>query len=161
MTKREEIARSGPLVRRGTHDDVARFVELGLRFYDEEGKRDADPEQLVRFAITHLGGGDRIFLVAGGDPPLAFICGMIAPHYFTGERTAFKTAWYALPGARGHGAHLLRAFESWAKAKGARRIMVAARYARTEALLGRLHYQPLETVYSKDLPWQKQPYPSS
>jgi len=133
---------SNTKVRRATREDVQRFVELGLRFYEDEGKRDADPQQLVRFAITHLGGGDRIFLVAG-------------------ERTAFKTAWYALPGARGYGAHLVRALESWAKAKGARRIMVAARYERTEALLGRLHYHPLETVFTKDLPWQKQPFPSS
>ncbi|MGA7323658.1 MAG: GNAT family N-acetyltransferase [Rhodomicrobium sp.] len=150
---------SNSKVRCATREDVQRFVELGLRFYEDEGKRDADPQQLVRFAITHLGGGDRIFLVAG-EPVSAFICGMIAPHYFTGERTAFKTAWYALPGARGYGAHLVRALESWAKARGARRIMVAARYERTEGLLGRLHYHPLETVFTKDLPWQKQPSPS-
>ncbi len=86
---------------------------------------------------------------------------MVAPHYLTGEPTAFKTAWYALPAARGLGAHLLRAFERWAKGEGARRLIVAGRQQRTLTLLGRLGYAPLETVYSKDLPWQKQPFPSS
>jgi len=148
------------LVRRGASDDVVRFVELGLRFYAEEGNREACPNQLARFAISHLHEEDRVFLVAG-EPVAGFLCGVIAPHYFTGEPTAFKTAWYALPAARGLGAHLLRAFESWAKAKGARRLIVAGRQERTLALLSRLGYAPLETVYSKDLPWQKQPSQSS
>ena len=52
-------------------------------------------------------------------------------------------------------------FESWAKAMGARRVIVAGRQERTLALLSRLGYAPLETVYSKDLPWQKQPFQSS
>ena len=103
---------------------------------------------------------DRVFLVAG-EPVAALFCGGIAPHYLTGEPTAFKSAWYALPEARGLGAHLLRAFEAWAKAKGARRLIVAGRQERTLALLSRLGYAPLETVTSKDLPWQKQPFQSS
>jgi GNAT superfamily N-acetyltransferase len=148
------------LVRRATFNDVARFVELGLRFYDEEGGRAACPDALARFAASHVCDPSRIYLAAG-DPADACLCGMIAPHYLTGEPAAFKTAWYAIPGARGYGAHLLRAFEAWAKEKGARRIIVAGRQERTLTLLERLHYQPLETVYSKDLPWQKQPFPSS
>jgi len=78
----------------------------------------------------------------------------LVPHYFTGEPTAFKTAWYALPNARGRGAPLLRAFQAWAKEKGARRLIVAGRQPRTLMLLGRLGYHPLETVFSKDIPWQ-------
>ena len=149
------------LVRRGTANDLARFVELGLRFYGEEGGgREACPRQLARFAMSHLQDEDRVFLVAG-EPVAAFICGVFAPHYFTNEPTAFKTAWYALPSARGLGAYLLRAFESWAKNKGARRLIVAGREERTLTLLSRLGYLPLETVTSKDLPWQKQPFQSS
>ena len=151
---------SGALVRRATMGDVARFVELGIRFYEEEGGRRACPHSLARFAITHVTDENRVYL-AVGDPIAACLCGMIAPHYLTGEATAFKTAWYAIPGARGYGAHLLRAFEAWARDKGARRIIVAGRLSRTLTLLERLQYQPLETVYSKDLPWQKQPFPSS
>ena len=148
------------IVRRATLDDVARFVELGLRFYEEEGGRAARPETLAEFAISHVCDDNRVYL-AVGDPVAACLCGMIAPHYLTGEPTAFKTAWYAIPGARGYGTRLLRAFEVWAKEKGARRIIVAGRQPRTLTLLERLHYQPLETVYSKELPWQKQPFPSS
>ncbi len=148
------------LVRRASLDDVARFVELGLSFYEEEGGRKACPHALARFAVSHVCDADRVYLAAG-DPVAACLCGMIAPHYLNGEPTAFKTAWYAIPGARGYGAHLLRAFEAWAHEKGARRIIVAGRKARTLTLLERLHYQPLETAFSKDLPWQKQPSPSS
>jgi GNAT superfamily N-acetyltransferase len=148
-----------PLVRQATVDDVARFVELGMRFYAEEGKRMASPHQLASFANCHLGSADRIFLVAG-EPVAAFLTGILAPHYFTGEPTAFKTAWYALPAARGYGARLLKSFEGWAKAKGARRLLVAGRQERTLTLLKRLGYAPLETVYEKDIPWQKQPFQS-
>ncbi len=105
-------------------------------------------------------GEDRVFLVTG-KPVSGFLCGVIAPHYFTGEPTAFKTAWYALPAARGHGYYLLRAFEAWAKVRHARRLIVAGRQERTLTLLSRLGYAPLETVYAKDIPWQKQPFQSS
>ncbi len=87
---------SGPSVRRATLDDIARFVELGLRFYDEEGGREACPHSLARFAISHVSDENRVYLAAG-DPVAACLCGMIAPHYLTGEPTAFKTAWYAIP----------------------------------------------------------------
>ncbi len=148
------------VVRRGTLEHVSRNVELGLRFYSEEGKRPACPNQLAQFAISHTCGEERIFLVAG-TPAAAILCGVVVPHYLTSEPAAFKTAWYALPGSRGYGVHLLRAFEAWAKDKGARRLFVAGRQERTLALLGCLGYAPLETVYSKDIPWQKQPYLSS
>ncbi len=148
------------LARRATPGDVARVVELGLRFYGEEGGRLASPKALASFIFSHIGVPDRVLLVSG-EPIAAGLCGMMAPHYLTGEPTAFKTAWYAIPGARGYGAHLLRAFEAWAKENGARRLIVAGRNERTLALLERLHFQPLETVYSKDLPWQKQPFPPS
>ena len=141
---------SGRIVRRATPGDLARLVELGLRFYREEGGREASPATLARFAASHVLDEACVCLV-GGDPVAACLCGMIAPHYLTGEPTAFKTSWYALPGSRGFGAHLLKAFEAWAMQKGARRIIVAGRRDRTLTLLERLHYQPLETVYAKDL----------
>ena len=72
------------LVRRATPGDVARFVELGLRFYAEEGGREACPRQLARFAFSHLEDDNRIFLVAG-EPVAGFLCGVLTPHYFTGE----------------------------------------------------------------------------
>jgi GNAT superfamily N-acetyltransferase len=147
------------LVRQGTLEDVSRFVELGLRFYGEQ-QREACPKALARFAMAHVCDADKVYLVAG-DPIAACLCGMIAPHYLTAEKAAFKTAWYAIPEARGYGAHLLRAFEAWAKERGAQRLFVAGRNARTLTLLSRLNYEPLETVFSKDIPWQKQPSPSS
>jgi hypothetical protein len=152
--------RTSKLARSATLDDLARVVELALRFYEEEGGRPACPKALASFALSHIGAPGRVLLVSG-DPIAACLSGMIAPHYLTGEPTAFKTAWYAVPGARGYGAHLLRAFEAWAKENGARRLIVAGRTGRTLALLERLHFQPLETAYSKDIPWQKQPFPSS
>jgi hypothetical protein len=85
------VSRRNGLVRRGTLDDVARFVELGLRFYAEEGMRETCPEQLARFALSHLNCEDRVFFAAG-QPAVAFLCAVIAPHYLTGEPTAFKTA---------------------------------------------------------------------
>ncbi|MBT3070938.1 hypothetical protein KKP04_08665 [Rhodomicrobium sp. Az07] len=143
------------VIRQADEGDVARFVELGLRFYAEEGGRRVDPRALARFAFAQIGEPGRV-LLAAKEPAAAFLAGMIAPHYLTGEPTAFKTAWYALPDARGYGAHLLRAFEVWAKEMGAARLIVAGRAPRTLALLERLQFQPLETVYAKDLPWQKQ-----
>ena len=110
--------------------------------------------------FPHLSEKNGAFLAAG-EPVRAVICGAIAPHYLTGEPTAFKTAWYAAPSARGYGAYLLRAFEKWALDQGAKRLFVAGRAGRTLTMLSRLGYTPLETVYEKDLTWQKQPSQSS
>ncbi|WKW49509.1 hypothetical protein [Rhodomicrobium lacus] len=143
------------VVRQASEADAARFVELALRFYAEEGARRADPRALARFAFAQIFERNRV-LLAAKEPAVAVLAGMIAPHYLTGEPTAFKTAWYAQPGARGYGASLLRAFEAWAIEKGATRLLVAGRMPRTLTLLERLRFQPLETVYAKDLPWQKQ-----
>jgi hypothetical protein len=146
-------------IRRATLDDVARLIELGAQFYAEDGKRPASTAELARFAVSHICDPERACFVAG-DPAVGVLCGVIAPHYFTGEPTAFKTAWYVLPGAKGYGAYLFRRFEAWAKEKDARRLIVAGRHERTLGLLSHLDYQPLETVYAKDLPWQKPPFPS-
>ncbi|MFT4078688.1 hypothetical protein [Rhodomicrobium sp.] len=143
------------VVRQASEADAARFVELALLFYAEEGARRADPRALAHFAFAQIFERDRV-LLAAKEPAVAVLAGMIAPHYLTGEPTAFKTAWYAQPGARGYGASLLRAFEAWAIEKGATRLLVAGRMPRTLTLLERLRFQPLETVYAKDLPWQKQ-----
>ena len=64
---------SGLIVRRTTLDDVARFVELGLRFYAEEGGREACPHSLARFAISHVSDENRVYLAAG-DPVAACLC---------------------------------------------------------------------------------------
>ena len=146
-------------VRRGTFHDVPYFVELGMGFYNMEGARTADPQQLARFALSHLR-DDAVFF-AVGQPLRAVLCGVVQPHYLTGERAAFKTVWYATAEARGHGAKLLLAFERWAVDKGAKRVFVAGRDPRTLSLLTLQGYSPLETVYTKDLPWQKQLFPSS
>ncbi len=141
-------------VRHATFDDVPRLIELGVKFYDDDGARTANPAELAQFAVSHIYEPSRVCFVAG-DPVAAVLCGLVTPHYLTGELTAFKTAWYAVPASRGHGAHLLRAFENWAKEKGARRLIVAGRQERTLQLLQRLDYRVLETVFAKDIPWQK------
>ena len=86
----------GKLVRRATLDDIQPFVELGMRFYDEEGGRKASPKALAGFALSHVLDPTRVYLAAG-EPIAACLCGMIAPHYLTGEPTAFKTAWLRSP----------------------------------------------------------------
>ena len=103
---------------------------------------------------------DRVFLVAG-EPVAAVLCGGHSAPLLHRRANRVQNSVVRTSSARGLGAHLLRAFEAWAKAKGARRLIVAGRQERTLALLNRLGYAPLETVTSKDLPWQKQPFPSS
>lgn len=147
------------MIRPATLADVGRLIELGSMFYEGSRFGNAGPFELARFATNHILTSTRICLVSG-DPIAAVICGVVQPHYFTGEPTAFKTAWYAVPKARGQGAHLLRAFEAWAREKGARRMLVSARDDRTLKLLSHLDYHPMETVFTKDIPCRKQRSPS-
>lgn len=147
------------MIRQAALSDVGRLIELGTRFYEDDGQKNAGAFELARFAIAHITEPSRVCLVAG-DPISALLCGVVQPHYFTGEPTAFKTAWYALPKSSGRGAHLLQAFEDWAAENGARRLLISGRRERTLKLLERLSYHTLETVFTKDIPCQKQQSPS-
>jgi GNAT superfamily N-acetyltransferase len=128
--------------------DITALVEIGTTHL---GRSLACRDTLIRFAESHIADPDKVCLVAANGPD-AVICGVVAAHYLTGEMTAFKTAWAAKPGATGHGAHLLRAFERWARERGAQRILVSGREARTCTLLERRGYSRLETVYEKRVP---------
>ena len=138
-------------VRPAALEEIPDLVELGMEFYGTEGRRDCCREALSRFAEAHIRDGDKVCLVSG-KPPTGAICGVIAPHYLTGEPAAIKSAWFARRNARGHGAALFRAFERWAVENGAKRVIASARNPRTLKLLSYGGYSQLEIVVSKDIP---------
>jgi GNAT superfamily N-acetyltransferase len=138
------------VIRPARSEELSRLIALGRRFFHDGGKRLETADYLAAFILSHITESGKVCLVSG-DPICGALCGVIAPHYFTGVPTAFKTAWYALPGSTGHGARLLRGFEQWARDQGAERIIVSGRDNRTCGFLAHLGYQPFETVYDKEL----------
>jgi hypothetical protein len=136
--------------RLATVHDVSRLVHIFLQFYAADGRPVDDAVPLAAFCLEHIGAPDKICLVAG-EPIGAFLTGIVQPHYHTGIMTAFKTVWLSAPGKSGHGAGLIRPFEEWARARGAKRIVFSGRNERTLRLLRIKGYKPLETACDKEL----------
>jgi hypothetical protein len=135
--------------RLATVHDVPRLVHIFLQFYVADGRPVDDAVPLAAFCLEHIDAPDKICLVAG-EPIGAFLTGAVRPHFHTGIQTAFKTVWLSAPGKSGYGARLIRPFEKWAKASGAKRIIFSGRDERTQRLLRLMGYEQLEVAYDKE-----------
>jgi len=82
--------------------------------------------------------------------------GILAPDIFNGHTVAIEAFWYVLPEHRGSGAiRLVKAYEDWARSRGARRVsmvhLLNLQPGRLGDLYVRLGYRAVETNYIKDL----------
>jgi GNAT superfamily N-acetyltransferase len=129
--------------------DIERLVDMMDAYYADHGRE--HPRSALRdFIDLHLEGRNRVCFTAG-RPYEAVLTGTVQPHYHSGELTAFETLWLSFPGKSGYGAQLLPAFEEWARARGAKRIILSGRTARTCRLLELKKYRPLEMAFDKEL----------
>ena len=83
---------------------------------------------------------------------------MVAPALFnSNELVAWQQFFYALPAHRGGltALRLLRAFEAWAKSKGARALVVSASRAFDQGHIAKLYvklgFQPYDMYYVKEV----------
>jgi hypothetical protein len=142
-------------VRRAEPSDLSQLVALAREYFESIG-RPVDLDRTTRFFADHLERLETVaclFVSFGSDREQinGVIAGAVLPQIFQSEPAAYKTGWYARPGAKGNGIALLRAYESWTKSLGAQRIHANAREARTIKALEKLGYVPLELTYVKDV----------
>jgi GNAT superfamily N-acetyltransferase len=146
------------IVREATIDDVPAIVATGQRFIRGSVYRDLigeNPEQLGAFATWLLEQPDGAIWVLEHDGTVRGLLGATAfVHPMDGTLTASEMCWWVDPDVRGHGLKLLRAFEAWARTRGAHKTLVVAPTPDVERLYERLHYAKVETSYERILACQ-------
>lgn len=113
-------------IRPATHDDLDAMVAMGERFFAfsrfaDFAVFDRDVARASIANLTALDGGIALVAVVGGEI-VGGIIGVLAPLWFApSQLSATEFAWWVSEEHRGGttGIKLLRAFEQWAKDKGA------------------------------------------
>jgi RimJ/RimL family protein N-acetyltransferase len=140
-------------LREATRSDVPAIVATGQRFIQASSYARAlqdNPEQFMAFVAWLIEDpqGQVWVLEHRGS-----VCGILGAtsfvHPMDGLPAAAEMFWWVDPETRGHGLKLLRAFEAWARARGARKVIVAAPTPDVERLYERLHYTRVETSYER------------
>lgn len=99
-----------------------------------------------------------IFVYESDGKVKGILGGLCVRCTMTGQLEAIESFWYMQNECRGTsaGVRLLKAFEQWAEKKGASRIKMAhlanLNATTMASMYQRLAYDPLEVVYSKELP---------
>jgi hypothetical protein len=140
-------------VRTATLDDLPQLIDLAREYFDSIG-RPCDLAAVANFLMQHLNSEHcAVFVAVGPDRTKVkgALSAVVWPQQFHAGAAAFKTGWCARPGAKGYGAALLRAFERWAKERGACRAVASSRQDRTARMLSKLGYHPMEAVCAKEL----------
>ncbi|NBT32820.1 MAG: hypothetical protein EBT13_13235 [Rhodobacteraceae bacterium] len=136
------------MIREATAQDITAIVAMGRDFNAASGTPAAyDDAQAAQVAAGLINGAHGVILVSDGG----MIGGALAPAYFNSAWImAVELFWWARDR---RGLHLLRAFEQWAKDKGADEVRMTTLGAikGPEKILERRGYAPCEVSYQKVL----------
>ncbi|PZN78556.1 MAG: hypothetical protein DM484_12815 [Candidatus Methylumidiphilus alinenensis] len=155
MAPQHPVAR----VRGATLKDLDAVLALSAEMHAESryAVYPFDSEVARELAVTYLRDGEKrccIIAEAGGSPT-GLIAGEVAPLVFSRIEVAYDTLFYVKPSRRGRwdSLRLLRAFDGWARSRGAMELTLSTSSAvsadRTDALLSRLGYAHVGSVCTK------------
>lgn len=147
------------MIREATLEDLDALVIMGQEFHDStpyEWELAHNPAQYLDIGALLISNPSGVLLVRdlGGGELVGMLGGSIFDHPLSGERTAGELFWYSPPKYRGvTGVRLLKAFEAWARERGAAYIqMVQPVWAnRVGELYAALGYQKLEVAWTRHL----------
>ena len=144
-------------IREAASHDVEAIVAMGVHFIAGTTYGDhlsINPLQLRDFAGRCVSGGlgESAILLSEEDGVTTGMIGLlVAPHPFSGDRTASELFWWVEPSHRGHGLRLMRAAEAWAVQHGAARLQMVAPNERVAKLYRARGYTQLESTYQRSL----------
>ena len=131
-------------------EDLPAVLEMARCMHQESVYRrfDYDENKMGRLLYNYISNPKTSFSCVGTskDTLNGVFLGSIGEHYFGTDLIASDTLWYVSPQSRGSrvGLQLLRAFESWAKERGAAEIYVGVSSGlsadKTGAMLQKLGY---------------------
>lgn len=145
------------LIREITCAEVPLLLD-GARTFFAEGKLlgTLNPAPFVSGWQRLLNGGGGVLLgIYRERELLGAIGGLVFPDFPTGDLVAQELFWFVLPGQRGAGLRLLRAFELRCAMRGAKRLLMIHLAGLNDAAMTRVYertgYTLLEKIYSKHL----------
>lgn len=96
-----------------------------------------------------------IFVVEEGSEPVGVIGGFVHAELYSGKVVAEEMFWFASPTKRGVGVKLYRAFENWARERGAETLQMVhlmdSMPDKLESFYTHMGFEPVEMRYSKRL----------
>ena len=142
-----QIATLAPVVK-AFHDEVPARYLRGVGF---------DPAGFCAFmAATANSGFGAVFAASDeAGTPQGFLYGVCYPDTFLGLNVCSESHWYMMEAYRGSGLALLRMFEDWGRARGAR-LITAGHFpfvagAKMKAMYERLGFLHFQEQYAKEL----------
>lgn len=136
------------MIREATFDDIPQLIKIGEEFhqYQNDGT-EYDKVAVFNKCSEMIKDPNSVIFVSEGG----MIGGSVVPIWYSNQTQAAEFAWCG----SGGGISLLRQFETWAKEKGATRVVMAHLLVegaeRVEAIYDKLGYKKAEVAYYKEL----------
>lgn len=149
------IDTTGITLRLATPEDFVGVTDLAMEFSSTTPYNVAPlREKIEELVGTYLSSPSAVvLLLMANDAPVGLLIGVVNEFLLTRDLMASEIAWYVRPQARGHGHHLRKAFEYWAKnIHNVRFIhMSSLDTPAVNKYLKRQGYAPTEKAFVKDL----------
>lgn len=145
------------MIRIANHSDAPRLVEMARAFHAAATDGPAlpfDAAMALHAAHAAIGAPDAaIFIAEKRGRAVGMLCAVVAGTPFGPGRLAQEFAFWIEPDARGGSAamKLMRAYEAWAKERGATAAGLVDRDGSTARFYDRNGYKPAETHFWKAL----------
>lgn len=151
------------MIREATINDYEAIEDMGKKFYAEADYEKVygikpDPKSLMRFVVSFISDKNKVILI---DENKGMLMGAMIPWFLNDSKfIAQEMAWWVHPGQRGRktGIMLFKAFEDWAKEKGAEVMIMGAISFLNGQKVGKFYerqeMQEIETLYSRKLKCQ-------
>lgn len=144
-------------IKTATPCQIPAIVDMAAKAYKwASGKDDFNKDVSAGNWIHLTQHGDGVVFAVFDDAgvPAGFIAGYRSRNLDTGKLTAQMWHWFVEPRARGHGGHLLKRFETWAKVNSCEyvciRCMTGEKSAIAAKVLERSGYKPDGLIFTKE-----------
>lgn len=141
------------MIRRATHEDIPRIVEMGGQFIETTfpAAMTFNGPAIEKLARDLMDGNDGIVLVSERDERVTGMIALIAMRQpMTDETLAVELVWWVETHGR-DGLALLAEAEHWGRLKGATRLQMIAPSERVCQLYERLGFKKVEVAYIRSI----------
>jgi GNAT superfamily N-acetyltransferase len=136
-----------------TLEDAPAVQAMALEFIRSTSYWRDVPESSIQPTLATMMQSGVVLVARRAGAPVGFVMGAVFTHFMTQKVTASETAWWVTPDARDGlvARRLMRAFEAFARERGATVLEAGSWHARLDKLFTRMGFVPAERVFRKEL----------